>query len=71
MYCATPRNEASLHVEAVLLARRLGLKAAYDAHYLAWAERTGAEFWTADRRLVNQVAPSLPWVRETLTETQS
>ncbi len=55
---------AAVHVEAVLLARRLGLKATYDAHYLALAERLGAEFWTADRRLARQVAPSLPWVRE-------
>jgi len=61
-------TEASLHADAVLLARRLGLRAAYDAHYLAWAGRTGAEFWTADRRLVRQVAPSLPWVREIPTE---
>ncbi len=54
--------EPSLHVEAVLLARRLGLSAAYDAHYLALAERLGAELWTADRKLVRQVSEALPWV---------
>ncbi len=35
----------------------------YDAHYLALAARLGAEFWTADQRLVNTVQSALPWVR--------
>lgn len=56
-------GESSLHVDAVLLARRLGLKATYDAHYLALSERLGAEFWTCDRKLVRQVGAALPWVR--------
>jgi len=30
---------------------------------LALAERLGAEFWTADRRLCQAVAARLPWVR--------
>lgn len=59
-------GDAALHLEAVLLARRLGLSATYDAHYLALAERLGAEFWTGDRRLVRQVGGSLPWVRDIL-----
>ena len=33
-----------------------------DAHYLALAQRLGAEFWTADRRLVQAVQATLPWV---------
>ncbi len=32
------------------LARRLNLPTAYDAMYLALAELTGGELWTADRR---------------------
>jgi hypothetical protein len=42
--------------------RPLSLPAAYDAHYLALAERVGAEFWTTDRRLANKVREALPWV---------
>lgn len=37
---------------ALDLAERLSLSATYDAHYLALAEWLGAEFWTADQRLV-------------------
>ena len=33
---------------------RLGQGAAYDAFYLALAERLGAEFWTGDQRLYNR-----------------
>jgi alpha-galactosidase len=44
------------------LAQRLALPAAHDAHYLALAERLGAEFWTADQRLVRAVQPQLSWV---------
>ncbi|HID84346.1 MAG TPA: PIN domain-containing protein [Anaerolineales bacterium] len=35
-------------------AMRLGQGAAYDAFYLALAERLGGEFWTGDRRLYNR-----------------
>jgi len=52
-----------LHRCALRLARRFGLSATYDAHYLAVAERAEAELWTADARLVRAVQPSLPWVR--------
>jgi predicted nucleic acid-binding protein len=41
--------------------RRLGRAAAYDSFYLALAEASRAELWTADQRLVAAVA--LPWVR--------
>ncbi len=36
-------------------AGRLGQARAYDGFYLAMAEELGAEFWSADRRLVNAV----------------
>lgn len=51
-----------LHLQALQLATRFSLPATYDAHYLALAERYQADFWTADRRLVNAVQKVLPWV---------
>jgi predicted nucleic acid-binding protein len=50
------------HQRAMEIARQFNRPAAYDAHYLALAERLGIEFWTADRRLANAVRPSLSWV---------
>ena len=57
------RSDAELHPRALALANKLGLAAAYDVHYLALAERLGAEFWTADRRLQHAVGATLLWVR--------
>lgn len=56
-------SEATLSIEALTIADRLTLPAAYDAHYLALSERFSVEFWTTDRRLFNTVSASLPWVR--------
>jgi len=56
-------RDAGLHQQALDLAERFSLPAAYDAHYLALAEWLGGEFWTADRRLVQAVQAELPWVR--------
>ena len=55
-------TDADLHDGALAFAARFDLPAAYDAHYLALAEREGIEFWTADQRLANKVRPALPWV---------
>jgi predicted nucleic acid-binding protein len=52
-----------LHQRALDLAERFSLPVAYDTHYLALAEQLGAEFWTADRKLVRAVQSALPWVR--------
>jgi len=38
-------------VRVVTLARRLGRRSAYDAAYIALAERLGAELWTLDGKL--------------------
>ena len=41
-----------LHQRALLWAERLGQFVAYDGAYLAAAEHLAAEFWTADRKLI-------------------
>lgn len=56
------QHPLELHRRALGLAQRLSLPAAYDAHYLALADWLGAEFWTADRRLVRAVGGELGWV---------
>ncbi len=52
-----------LHARAYELATRFNLPTAYDANYLVVAQTLGCEFWTADRRLVNAVGETLPWVK--------
>ena len=54
--------EPDLHRRALALAGRFSLPAAYDAHYLAVAERLSGELWTTDRRLVGAVQSELDWV---------
>ncbi|MCA1666314.1 MAG: type II toxin-antitoxin system VapC family toxin [Thermomicrobia bacterium] len=56
-------EDADLSSEALAMAGRFALPAAYDAHYLALAERLGATFVTTDQRLVNAVQAALPWVQ--------
>ena len=56
-------RETAMSTEALVIASRFTLPAAYDAHYLALSERYGVELWTTDRRLFNTVTASLPWVR--------
>jgi len=58
--------EASLETHRLALswAARLKQTVAYDAQYLALAEQIGAEFWTADRALVNNARQTgAAWVR--------
>ena len=52
----------NLHRRAVEMAIGYGLKATYDAHYLALAEQLEAELWTSDRRLARNVQTNLEWV---------
>jgi predicted nucleic acid-binding protein len=44
------------------LATQFNRPTAYDAQYLAVAERLGYDFWTADERLYNVVNTQLSWV---------
>jgi predicted nucleic acid-binding protein len=46
-------EDITLCNNAFSFATRLEQLAAYDSFYLALAERLDAEFWTADKRLVN------------------
>lgn len=55
-------GEDELHECALEIAERFSLPAAYDADYLALAERLGAAFWTTDERLTRAVRPSPRWV---------
>jgi predicted nucleic acid-binding protein len=45
------------------LATQFNRPTAYDAQYLAVAERLGCEFWTGDEKLFNTVKSALPWVK--------
>ena len=64
-------DDDDLHLQAFDIGRRFNLSAAYDAHYLALAEREGVEFWTTDRRLYNTVRHRLSWVRHVDSEAPS
>jgi predicted nucleic acid-binding protein len=56
-------SEPALSMRALELAQRHTLKAVYDAHYLALAEREGCDLWTADERLWNSMKGAVDWVR--------
>ena len=56
-------GDHELHRQALQNALHHGLPAAYDAHYLALAERLSAELWTTDAKLAGAVQDRLAWVR--------
>lgn len=57
-------SDSALHKRAKALAETYNLPASYDAHYLALAERLGADLWTTDERLVNSLKLfKITWVR--------
>jgi predicted nucleic acid-binding protein len=56
-------GDPELHRRALEMAGEHALPEVYDSHYLALAERLGAELWTADRRLQQAVGAVTPWVR--------
>lgn len=57
-------EDEELSLRALELAGKLGQSKAYDAFYLALAEKLIAEFWTADERLFNKCRKDLKlsWV---------
>lgn len=51
------------HQRALVWAERFGQSKVYDTQYLTLAELTGAEFWTADKRLAQRSGQfHLNWV---------
>jgi predicted nucleic acid-binding protein len=63
-------EDQKLCLRAFELAGMLNQSKAYDAFYLATAEKIGAELWTADQRLYNRCQGDLGldwvlWVNET------
>jgi len=56
-----PRPE--LYSRSIDLARRYGLRTAYDTAYMALAKLLSLDLWTNDGRLLNAVGPAAPWVR--------
>lgn len=56
-------TDAPLLHRAFELATEHNRPTAYDAQYLAVAERYQCDFWTADERLYNAVSSKLPYVR--------
>lgn len=58
-------DDPVLHEEATEIALRLNAGAAYDAHYLALAERLGLPFYTADAKLhapASKLFPTIEFV---------
>ena len=57
-------EDEELSLRALELAGKLGQSKAYDAFYLALAEKLVGEFWTADERLLNRCRKDLKlsWV---------
>jgi predicted nucleic acid-binding protein len=56
-------SDLALSTRAIELADQYKLPAAYDAHYLALAEREGCELWTADLKMWNAIRGKIDWVR--------
>lgn len=60
-------RDPALSRSALDLAHRFNLAAAYDAHYLALAERDELPLWTADERFYNSLKAHMPllhWIGE-------
>ncbi len=59
----TPLAPDGLYRDALLLASQYDLAAVYDAQYVVLARRQDCELWTDDQSLIQQLQPSLPFVR--------
>lgn len=55
-------NHHEAHVRSVELASKFGIRASYDAHYLALSQHLGCELWTTDKRFFNAVHAHCDWV---------
>jgi predicted nucleic acid-binding protein len=66
-FCELPIDyieEEAMRSKSWEIAEKYGLSTLYDAAFLACAEMTSAEFWTADAALVRQVTPRPAFLRE-------
>jgi predicted nucleic acid-binding protein len=66
-FCELPINyieEETIRAITWKIADKYGLSTLYDAAFLACAESTSAEFWTADAALVRQLTPKPAYLRE-------
>jgi predicted nucleic acid-binding protein len=66
-FCELPINyieEETIRAITWKIADKYGLSTLYDAAFLACAESTSAEFWTADAALVRQLTPRPAYLRE-------
>jgi len=52
-----------IHERALALSLQFNRPSAYGEHYLALAEKTGVDFWTANEHFFNAVHEKIPWVR--------
>lgn len=57
------REEPGLSERVLELAHALKMVTAYDAHYLALAEKYGCDLWTGDRRLYNSAKNRFSWIK--------
>ncbi len=55
-------GDLQIHQQALEIAQQFNLPAAYDAHYLALAQRFQAVLYTGDKRLFNKVHPTFTWI---------
>jgi predicted nucleic acid-binding protein len=62
-YPVTLHFDDGLLLRAYELAEEFAQPSAYDAQYMALAERLACEFWTADERLFNSVRSQFPSIR--------
>lgn len=66
-FCELPIDyieEEAIRVRSWEIAEQYRLLTLYDAAFLACAEMTSAEFWTADAALVKQITPRPTYLRE-------
>ncbi len=62
-YPVTFYDDDALLTEAYELAAKFNRPRAYDAQYLALAQRLSCEFWTADERLLNAITGRFTYIR--------
>lgn len=60
-------STTDLYRQALATAEDYGIPSGYDAQYVALAQQTGSTLWTADKRLLNTLASTAPFVQSIAT----